>query len=99
MRIEPSASAQLNGGTLIALRVLTEKLGQHTKIVYGWARCGGVRGHRLPTICLAGWRHTTIQAFNQFVADVNGWSQPYEPGDRLGVCLGRLAFEEVAATY
>ena len=98
MRIEPSASAQLNGGTLIALRVLTEKLGQHPKVVYGWAR-RGVHGYRLPTICLAGWRHTTIQAFNQFVADVNGWSQPYEPGDRLGVCLGMLAFEEVEATY
>ena len=97
-RINPSASAQLNGGTLIALRVLTEKLGQHPKIVYGWAR-RGVHGYRLPTIRLAGWRHTTIQAFNQFVADVNGWSQPYEPGDRLGVCLGRLGFVEVAATY
>ena len=99
MRIEPSASAQLNGGTLIALRVLTEKLGQHPKIVYHWARRGGVRGHRLPTINLAGWRHMTIQAFNQFVADVNGWSRPSEPGDQLGVCLGMLAFVEVAATY
>jgi len=98
MRIEPSASAQLNGGTLIALRVLTEKLGQHPKIVYHWARRGGVRGHRLPTINLAGWRHMTIQAFNQFVADVNGWSRPSEPGDQLGFCLGLLAYEEDEAT-
>ena len=97
-RINPSVSAKLNGGRLISLRALVKEPDLSPTIVYGWAR-RGVHGYRLPTICLAGWRHTTIQAFNQFVADVNGWSQPYEPGDQLGVCLGRLGFEEVAATY
>ena len=98
MRIEPSASAKLNGGRLIALRTLVKQLGLSPKTVYGWARRGGVRGHRLPTICLAGWRHTTIQAVNQFVADVNDWSRPYETGDRLGFCLGLLAYEDDEAS-
>ena len=92
-RINPSTSAKLNGGRMVALRVLPEQLGLDPKIVYGWAR-RGVRGRRLPTINLAGWRYTTIQACNQFVADVNNWSQPPELGPRLGMCLGSLVFVE-----
>jgi hypothetical protein len=93
-RIDPAISRRFNGQTLILLRVLVKKLGLSPKTVYGWARRGGVRGHRLPTICLAGWRHTTVQAFNQFVADVNGWEQPLQKGDQLCYCLGLLAYEE-----
>ena len=98
MRIDPSASAKLNGGTLVPLRVLVKELGLSPKTVYGWARRGGVHGHRLPTICLAGWRHTTRQAFNKFVADVNGWGQPLEKGNQLGYCLGLLAYDDDEAS-
>ena len=94
-RINPIASAKLNGGRMIAMRVLTEKLGLDPKLVYGWARCG-VHGHRLPTINLAGWRYTTIQAVNKFVADINGWEWPLEIGDRLVFCVGKLAFDDDA---
>jgi hypothetical protein len=97
IRIDPSISRKFNGQTLILLRVLVKKLRLSPKTVYGWARRGGVRGHRLPTICLAGWRHTTIQAFNQFVADVNGWVQPRQKGDQLSYCLGLLVDDDDAA--
>jgi hypothetical protein len=93
-KINPLVSRQLNGGRLIALRRLVETLPPKPKTVYRWARRGGVRGHRLPTINLGGWRYTTIQAFNQFVADVNEWSRPSESGDRLGFNLGLLAVDE-----
>jgi hypothetical protein len=89
-RIDPIVSAKLNGGRMIALRVLTRELRLDPMTTYSWAR-RGVDGHRLATISLAGWRYTTIQAFNQFVADVNGWSQPRETGPRLGGCLGKLS--------
>lgn len=76
-KISPTLSAQLNGGTLIALSVLTDQLDQQSHIVSGWAR-RGVRGHRLPTICLAGRRYTTVQAYQRFVAHINGSEQPLE---------------------
>ena len=88
-RINPIASAKLNGGRVIAMRMLIEKVGLDPKLVYGWAR-RGVSGRRLPTVNLAGWRYTTVQAFNQFVADVNGWSQPSVTGAQLDFCLGIL---------
>jgi hypothetical protein len=91
-RINPIASAKLNGGRLIALRVLAEKFDLDPLRVFGWARRRGVRGHRLTTISLGGWRYTTIQEFNQFVADVNGWSQPCEKGPYLSFCLGVLPY-------
>jgi hypothetical protein len=71
MRIDPSASAKLNGGTLVPLRVLVKELGLSPKTVYGWARRGGVHGCRLPTICLAGWRHTTRKALAEFLTALN----------------------------
>ena len=94
MRIDPLVSRKFNGEILVPLRMLVNELGLSPKTVYSWARRGGVRGHRLPTVCLAGWRHTTIQAFNRFVADVNDWGQPLEKGNQLSYCLGLLAYEE-----
>ena len=96
-RINPIASKKLSGGRLIALRVLPERLGLSPKIVYDWAR-RGVYGHRLTTINLGGWRYTTIQAVNKFVADVNDWGQPLEKGNHLSYCLGLLAYEQAEAT-
>jgi hypothetical protein len=90
LNIEPSVAANLNGGTLISLRVLAEKLRQDPQTVSGWAR-HGVHRRRLPTTTFAALTYTTVQAFNHFVADVNGWSQPIETGARLSLGLGRLA--------
>jgi hypothetical protein len=91
-RINPTASAKLNGGSLIAMRFLAEKLHLDPRMVLGWSRRRGVLGHRLTTISLGGWRYTTIEVFNQFVADVNGWSESTETGPWLGFYLGILPF-------
>lgn len=90
-KIDPTRSAQLNGGTLIALSVLTDQLDQQPHIVSGWAR-RGVRGHRLPTIVLAGRRYTTVQACQRFAALVNTAAGKENP---LSDCLGRLECEEL----
>ncbi len=88
-RIDTAVAAKFKGGRLISLRALTQQLGQHPTTVYAWAR-RGVEGQRLPTIRLGGWRYTTIQAFNQFVENVDGWSGPRKRGASLDLRLGRL---------
>ncbi len=91
-RINPIAWRKLSGGRWIALRFLAGKLDLDPRMVLRWSRRRGVRGHRLTTVSLGGWRYTSIQEFNQFVADVNGWSEPTETGSGLGYYLGILPF-------
>ncbi len=87
MNIEESVAANLNGGTLIGLAVLAEKMRQNPQTLSGWAS-DGVRGRRLPTISLAGLEYTTVQEFSKFVADVNYWSEPVEIGVGQDLNLG-----------